>query len=89
MRVCALKFLLFVGLLATPAIMCAQDLEYKMELGGALGGSFYLGDANFPGLFKGTSRLQLCKIGFDGPSPAYIVLTSADLLAVVVDDLSP
>ena len=24
----------------------AQDLEYKMELGGALGGSFYLGDLN-------------------------------------------
>ena len=47
MRVCVLKFLLFVGLLATPAMLCAQDLEYKMELGGALGGSFYLGDANY------------------------------------------
>ena len=41
---------------------------------------------NFPGLFSGTSRLQLCKIGFDGPSPAYIVFTWADLLCVVVDD---
>ena len=57
MRVCALKFLLFAGLLATPAIMCAQDLEYKMELGGALGGSFYLGDANFTGLFKDVSAV--------------------------------
>ena len=41
---------------------------------------------NFPGLFSGTSRLQLCKIGFDEPSPAYIVFTSADLLCIVVDD---
>ena len=24
----------------------AQELEYKMELGGALGGTFYIGDAN-------------------------------------------
>jgi hypothetical protein len=58
MRVRVLKFLLFVGLLAAPAALCAQDLEYKMELGGALGGSFYLGDANYSGLFK-----DLCAMG--------------------------
>lgn len=58
MRVRVLKFLLFVGLLAAPAALCAQDLEYKMELGGALGSSFYLGDANYSGLFK-----DLCAMG--------------------------
>ena len=30
----------------------AQDLEYKMELGGMLGGSFYMGDANYTTPFK-------------------------------------
>ena len=47
-----LKYMLLVGLITTPAFLCAQDLEYKMELGGAAGGSFYLGDANFTALFK-------------------------------------
>ena len=32
----------------------AQELEYKMELGGMLGGSFYLGDANYSSLYKNT-----------------------------------
>lgn len=32
----------------------AQELEYKMELGGMLGGSFYLGDANYTKLYKNT-----------------------------------
>lgn len=30
----------------------AQELEYKMELGGMLGGSFYMGDANYTTPFK-------------------------------------
>lgn len=46
-----------MGLVAAPAFLCAQDLEYKMEVGGALGGSFYLGDANFTGLFKDVSAV--------------------------------
>lgn len=29
-----------------------QDTEYKMEIGGMLGGSFYMGDANFTTPFK-------------------------------------
>lgn len=29
-----------------------EDLEYKMELGGMLGGSFYMGDANYTTPFK-------------------------------------
>lgn len=33
-------------LLVTGTTLPAQELEYKMELGGALGGSFYLGDLN-------------------------------------------
>lgn len=57
MRVCVLKYLLMLGLFATPAFVCAQDLEYKMEVGGTLGGSFYLGDANFTGLFKELSAM--------------------------------
>ena len=32
----------------------AQELEYKMELGGMLGGSFYLGDANYSSFYKNT-----------------------------------
>ena len=57
MRACVLKYLLLVGLMTTPAFMRAQGLEYKMELGGALGGSFYLGDANYTGLFKDLSAM--------------------------------
>jgi hypothetical protein len=33
----------------------AQDLEYKYEVGGMLGGSFYLGDANTNRLYKNTN----------------------------------
>lgn len=36
----------------------AQDEEYKMEIGGMLGGSFYMGDANFTTPFR--------KMGFAG-----------------------
>lgn len=32
----------------------AQELEYKMELGTMTGASFYLGDANYSGLYKNT-----------------------------------
>ncbi len=34
--------------------MNAQELEYKMELGGMVGGSFYMGDANYSSLYKNT-----------------------------------
>lgn len=40
------------------AFMClavtvhSEELEYRYELGGMLGGSFYLGDANYSGMFK-------------------------------------
>ena len=57
MKLCVLKYLFLLGLITTPAFLRAQDLEYKMELGGALGGSFYLGDANFTGLFKELSAV--------------------------------
>ncbi|MBE6268293.1 MAG: hypothetical protein E7092_04720 [Bacteroidales bacterium] len=51
-----LKYLFLVGvLMALPCRLCAQDLEYKMEVGGALGGSFYLGDANYTALFQDMS----------------------------------
>lgn len=33
----------------------AQELEYKMELGGMLGAAFYLGDANYSALYKNTN----------------------------------
>ena len=57
MRLCILKYLFLIGVATTPAFLCAQDLEYKMELGGAVGGSFYLGDANFTELFKDVSAM--------------------------------
>lgn len=57
MRQTVLKYLLLVGLLSTSGMLRAQDLEYKMELGAALGGSCYLGDANFSKLFKETSAM--------------------------------
>lgn len=47
---CALMLLLTLG----GARLSAQELEYKMELGGMLGGSFYLGDANYSALYKNT-----------------------------------
>ena len=44
-----------VALIALPSRLCAQNLEYKMEAGGMLGGSFYLGDANYTALFRDMS----------------------------------
>ena len=32
----------------------AQELEYKLELGGMIGANFYLGDANYSALYKHT-----------------------------------
>ena len=40
------RIILFLLLLTVLTPAKAQELEYKMELGGALGGSFYLGDLN-------------------------------------------
>lgn len=34
-------------LLASVCVVSAQELEYNMELGGMVGGSFYMGDANY------------------------------------------
>lgn len=42
-------FLLLLGMVQP---IKSQDLEYKMEIGGALGGSFYMGDANYSTLFR-------------------------------------
>lgn len=45
--------IVFISLLVFPFNLLAQDEEeYKMELGGALGGSFYMGDANYTTPFK-------------------------------------
>ncbi len=47
-----------IGVLLSGIMLClatvvrAEELEYKMELGGMVGGSYYLGDTNFTGLFK-------------------------------------
>ena len=57
MKKSALKYLMLMGLLAISLMSRAQDLEYKMEVGAQLGGSFYLGDANFSKLFKETSAM--------------------------------
>ena len=59
MRFRSLKYLLLFGLLfvATRATLHAQDLEYKMEVGGMLGASCYLGDANYTELFKDISAM--------------------------------
>lgn len=47
------KTLLFTTLLTCLSMsLTAQETEYKMELGGMLGGSFYMGDANFKAPFK-------------------------------------
>ncbi len=40
------SILIFLMLLCLPWKGSAQDLEYKMEMGGGLGASFYFGDAN-------------------------------------------
>ena len=42
-------------LLAVVPMVSAQELEYKMELGGMAGGCFYLGDANYLTPFKHTA----------------------------------
>lgn len=39
-------------LLLPVCVVSAQELEYNMELGGMMGGSFYMGDANNTALFK-------------------------------------
>lgn len=44
-----------VILLMITCMASAQELEYKMELGGMVGGCFYLGDANYTALFKNTA----------------------------------
>lgn len=46
-------FISFLSL-AVPTTLLAQDEEYKMELGGVIGGSFYMGDANSSTPFKDT-----------------------------------
>jgi len=47
------KTLIILLLLTLPQYLLAQqELEYKMELGGMLGGSFYMGDANYTTPFK-------------------------------------
>ncbi len=42
---------MMLALLSTVGVT-AQELEYKMELGGMLGCSFYMGDANYSSLYK-------------------------------------
>lgn len=45
-------------LLLLPAyVVSAQELEYNMELGGMMGGSFYMGDANNTALFKDVAMM--------------------------------
>ena len=41
-----------VLLLSSACGVSAQELEYNMELGGMVGGSFYMGDANYTTPFK-------------------------------------
>lgn len=46
---------IFILMIFSVLSLSAQDeVEYKMELGGMIGGSFYLGDANYTSLFKNT-----------------------------------
>jgi len=47
------KLLILLSFLTS---LCAQsqELEYKMEIGATLGGSFYLGDCNYSGFYKNT-----------------------------------
>lgn len=54
MRLLARKIiLLLLGALLCPVTsLRAEELEYRYELGGMVGGSFYLGDANYSTLFK-------------------------------------
>lgn len=39
-------------LLCMASLSHAEELEYRYEIGGMTGGSFYYGDANYSGLFK-------------------------------------
>ncbi|MEG1546199.1 MAG: DUF6089 family protein [Bacteroides sp.] len=43
---------IFAMLITFSIYVPAQELEYKMELGAMLGGSFYMGDANYTTPFK-------------------------------------
>ena len=44
---------LLLGIFLCPAtVMYAEELEYRYELGGMAGGSFYMGDANYSKLFR-------------------------------------
>ena len=53
MRDSRIFVLLLSGILTCAALSVrAEELEYKMELGGIVGGSYYLGDANYTGFFK-------------------------------------
>lgn len=45
---------LVIGIQCCAQVAVAQNEEYLMELGGALGGSFYMGDANSSKLYKNT-----------------------------------
>lgn len=40
-----------IGIISICLPISGQELEYKMELGGGVGGCFYLGDANTEALF--------------------------------------
>lgn len=49
-------FVMAVGLLLQLTTLYAQnEMEYKMEIGGMLGGTFYMGDANTSQLYKNTN----------------------------------
>ena len=53
-----LEYVIIAGaLMVLPCSLHAQDLEYKMEVGGMVGVSYYLGDANFTGLFSDMSLM--------------------------------
>lgn len=49
------KITIAICLLSTVCIVSAQELEYKMELGGIVGGYSYMGDANYSNPFHKTS----------------------------------
>lgn len=44
--------IIFAGFMCLPFALLAQEEEYRIELGGMAGGSFYLGDANYTTPFK-------------------------------------
>ena len=58
---------LLLMLLSLTSWLRAQDLEYKMELGGALGTSAYLGDVS-SSPFKHMSLMGGCLL-YTSPSP--------------------